>query len=77
MEKLFRKEYLPAILIYVVSAICFAVAIVLMFRKNIHWSTFVLLGIVVMTYASSVLVKIGNKLREKDEKSSDKKKDYE
>ena len=68
MEKLFRKEYLPAILIYVVSAICFAVAIVLMFRKNIHWSTFVLLGIVVMTYASSVLVKIGNKLREDEEK---------
>lgn len=68
MEKLFRKEYLPAILIYVVSAICFIVALVLMFRKNIHWSTFVLLGIVVMTYASSVLVKIGKKLREEDEK---------
>ena len=70
MEKLFRKEYLPAILIYVVSAICFIVALVLMFRKNIHWSTFVLLGIVVMTYASSVLVKIGKKLREEDEKDS-------
>lgn len=68
MEKLFRKEYLPAILIYIVSAICFIVALVLMFRKNIHWSTFVLLGIVVMTYASSVLVKIGKKLREEDEK---------
>ena len=76
MEKLFRKEYLPAILIYIVSAICFVVALVLMFRKNIHWSTFVLLGIVVMTYASSVLVKIGNKLRE-DEESGDKKKDHE
>ena len=72
MEKLFRKEYLPAILIYVVSAICFAVAIVLMFRKNIHWSTFVLLGIVVMTYASSVLVKIGNKLREDEEREAKK-----
>ena len=70
MEKLFRKEYLPAILIYVVSAICFIVALVLMFTKNIHWSTFVLLGIVVMTYASSVLVKIGKKLREEDEKDS-------
>ena len=70
MEKLFRKEYWPAILIYVVSAICFIVALVLMFRKNIHWSTFVLLGIVVMTYASSVLVKIGKKLREEDEKDS-------
>ena len=68
MEKLFRKEYLPAILIYIVSAICFIVALVLMFRKNIHWSTFVLLGIVVITYASSVLVKIGKKLREEDEK---------
>ena len=72
MEKLFRKEYLPAILIYVVSAICFIVALVLMFRKNIHWSTFVLLGIVVMTYASSVLVKIGNKLREDEEREEKK-----
>ena len=70
MEKLFRKEYLPAILIYVVSAICFIVALVLMFRKNIHWSTFVILGIVVMTFASSVLVKIGRRLREEDEKDS-------
>ena len=70
MEKLFRKEYLPAILIYVVSAICFIVALVLMFRKNIHCSTFVILGIVVMTFASSVLVKIGRRLREEDEKDS-------
>ena len=72
MEKLFRKEYLPAILIYIVSATCFIVALVLMFRKNIHWSTFVLLGIVVMTYASSVLVKIGNKLREDEEREEKK-----
>ena len=69
MEKLFRKEYLPAILIYVASAICFIVAIVLMFMKNIHWSTFILLGIAIMIFASARLVKIGNRLREEDEKS--------
>ena len=71
MEKLFRKEYLPAILIYILSALCFVVAVVLMFMKNIHWSTFVLLGIVIMVVASSVLVKIGNKLREEDEKENE------
>lgn len=72
MEKLFRKEYLPAILIYILSALCFVVAVVLMFRKNIHWSTFILLGIVIMVVASSVLVKIGNKLREDEERNEHK-----
>lgn len=68
MEKLFRKEYLPAILIYILSALCFIAAIVLMFMKNIHWSTFILLGIAIMIFASARLVKIGNKLREDEEK---------
>lgn len=43
-----------------------------MFRKNIHWSTFILLGIVIMVVASSVLVKIGNKLREDEERNEHK-----
>ena len=72
MEKLFRKEYLPAILIYIVSAICFIVALVLMFKKNIHWSTFILLGIAIMIFASARLVKIGNKLREDEEREEKK-----
>lgn len=62
-----RKEYLPAILIYVLSAILFIVAAIMFFTKNIHWATVLLLGIVVMLFASSRLVKIGKKLREEDE----------
>ena len=68
MEKWFRKEYLPAILIYVLSAILFIVAAIMFFTKNIHWATFLLLGIVVMLVASSRLVKIGKKLREDEER---------
>lgn len=67
MEKWFRKEYLPAILIYVLSAALFIAAAVMFFVKNIHWATFLLLGIVVMLVASSRLVKIGKKLREDEE----------
>ena len=68
MEKWFRKEYLPAILIYVLSAALFIAAAVMFFVKNIHWATFLLLGIVVMLVASSQLVKIGKRLREEDER---------
>ena len=76
MEKWFRKEYLPAILIYVLSAALFIAAAVMFFTQNIHWATFLLLGIVVMLVASSRLVKIGKKLRE-DEERSDNTQDYE
>ena len=68
MEKWFRKEYLPAILIYVASALLFVATAVMFFTKNIHWATVLLLGIVVMLVASSRLVKIGKKLREEDER---------
>ena len=63
-----RKEYLPAILVYVVSAILYVAAAVLFFKHNIHWATVLLFGIIVMLFASSRLVKIGKKLREEDEK---------
>lgn len=63
-----RREYLPAILIYVASALLFVVAAVMLFTKNIHWATVLLLGIVVMLVASSQLVKIGKRLREEDER---------
>lgn len=62
-----RKEYLPAILLYVASALFFIASVVLMFMKNIHWSTLIIIGVAVMLFASSQLVKIGNKLREEDE----------
>ena len=67
MEKWFRREYLPAILIYILSTALFIAAAVMFFVKNIHWATFLLLGIVVMLVASSQLVKIGKKLREDEE----------
>ena len=63
-----RKEYLPAILIYVASALLFVAAAVMLFTKNHHWATVLLLGIVAMLFASSRLVKIGKKLREEDER---------
>ena len=63
-----RREYLPAILIYALSAALFIAAAVMFFVKNIHWATFLLLGIVVMLVASSRLVKIGKKLREDEER---------
>ncbi len=63
-----RKEYLPAILIYIASAILFVASVVLLFLKSIHWATFLVLGVAAMLVASSLLVKIGKKLRDKDER---------
>ena len=62
-----RKEYLPAILVYVASAILYVAAAVMFFKHNIHWATVGLFGIVTMLFASSMLVKIGRKLREDEE----------
>ena len=62
-----RKEYLPAILIYIASAILYIVAAVMFFTHNHHWATVVLFAIITMLFASSRLVKIGRKLREDEE----------
>lgn len=67
MERLFRKEYWPAILLYVASALLFIASAILLFNKNIHWATVLVLAVAVMLLASSQLVKIGRRLREKDE----------
>ena len=66
-----RKEYLPAILIYIASAILYVVSGVMFFTNNYHWATVLVLGIIVMLFASSRLVKIGKKLREEDERGED------
>ena len=71
MERFFRKEYLPAILLYVASALFFVASGVMLYKSNIHWATVLLLGIAVMLLASSSLVKIGKKLREDDEKENE------
>ena len=70
-SKNMRKEYLPAILLYVASAIFYIAAAVMFFTHNYHWATVLLLGILVMLFASSRLVKIGNKLREEEEKDGE------
>ncbi len=66
-----RKEYLPAILLYVASALFFVASGVMLYKSNIHWATVLLLGIAVMLFASSSLVKIGKKLREDEEKEKE------
>lgn len=63
-----RKEYLPAILIYIVSAVFYITAAIMFFTHNYHWATFLFLGVAVMLFASSRLVKIGKELREEDER---------
>ena len=71
MERFFRKEYLPAILLYVASALFFIASGVMLYKSNIHWATVLILSIAVMLLASSSLVKIGKKLREDDEKENE------
>ena len=67
-----RKEYLPAILIYVASAVLCIVAAVMFFVNNYHWATVGLFGIILLLFASSRLVKIGKFLREQDENEENK-----
>ena len=66
-----RKEYLPAILIYIASAVLCIVAAVMFFINNYHWATVGLFGIILLLLASSRLVKIGKKLREEEEKEGE------
>lgn len=72
MEKFFRKEYLPAILIYIASALFFVTALIMFFTNNHHWATILFIGIAVMLFASSRLVNIGRELREDDISSDNK-----
>ena len=66
-----RKEYIPAIVWYIISAILYVAAAVLLFLHSHHWATFLVLGLTVMLFASSKLVKIGKNLREQDEKNEE------
>ena len=66
MERFFRKEYLPAILLYVISAIAFIASLILLYIKSIHWATVLFVAVGIMLWASSLLVKIGNKLRKEE-----------
>lgn len=67
-----RKEYIPAIILYAISALLFVASAVCVYFDNVHWATVGLFAVSILFFASSRLVKIGNKLRKDDEK-----KDYE
>ena len=66
-----RKEYIPAIVWYIISAILYVAAAVLLFLHSHHWATLLILGVAAMLYASAKLVKIGKNLREQDEKNEE------
>lgn len=68
-----RKEYTPAIALYVVSAIFYIAAVLGVFIDSHHWATFLLGGAVIMLLASSKLTKIGKQLREEDEREEENK----
>jgi uncharacterized membrane protein len=68
-----RKEYTPAIILYVVSAIFYIAAVLGLFIESHHWATFLLGGAVMMLLASSKLTKIGKQLREDEEREEENK----
>lgn len=68
-----RKEYTPAIILYVVSAIFYIAAVLGVFIDSHHWATFLLGGAVMMLLASSKLTKIGKQLREDVEREEENK----
>ena len=63
-----RKEYTPARILYAVSAVLFVASAVCAYFDNYHWATVGLLGVMALLFASSILTKIGKKLREKEER---------
>ena len=72
-----QKEYTPAIIMYVVSAVFYIAAVVGLFIDSHHWATFLRGGAVMMLLASSKLTKIGKRLREDEEREEDNKEDNE
>ena len=70
-----RKEYFPAIAIYALSALLFAASAVLAYFDSVHWATVGLVAVLLLLFASSRLVKIGNKLREENKMEESAEKD--
>ena len=65
------KEYIPAIILYVLSAILLVVALICLAIDHSSWATWMLGGVVIMLVASSKLVKIGKMLREREEENKE------
>ena len=66
------KEYIPAIILYVLSALTLVVALICLAIDHSSWATWMLGGVVIMLVASSKLVKIGKMLREREEENKEK-----
>jgi Kef-type K+ transport system membrane component KefB len=67
-----RKEYIPAIILYIAAARFFVAAAVCLVIEHYTWATWLLIGIAIMLFASSKLVQIGKKLREDEENKGQK-----
>lgn len=67
-----RKEYIPAIILYIAAALFFVAAAVCLVIAHYTWATWLLIGIALMLFASSKLVQIGKKLREDEENKGQK-----
>ena len=65
-----RKEYIPAILIYVASVMFFVASAICAFLNHYTWATWLLIGFALLIFASSRLVKIGQKLRNDEERDN-------
>lgn len=67
------KEYLPAIALFILSAIALVAAAVLLILDHTSWATWLLGGVAIMLVASSKLVKIGKALQEREENEEEDK----
>lgn len=65
------KEYIPAIILYVLSALTLVVALICLAIDHSSWATWMLGGVVIMLVASSKLVNIGKMLREREEENKE------
>ena len=72
-----RKEYIPAILIYAVSAIFFIIALISALTKvGTDWDNFVCIGFLLLIVASSILVDTGKKLRNQCDTANESESDH-
>lgn len=64
-----RKEYIPAMIIYGISAVFFILAVISALTKGgTDWVNFVCLGVLWLAVASSRLVDAGRRIRQQEQK---------
>lgn len=72
-----HKKYIPVMLIYTVSFSFFVAAAIGFFTSDINWATYLLIGFLLLLFASSRIVKVGKKLREEEESEDNRENDKE